>query len=164
MVDWKTYILALWIFALTGCASPPSDGTELDRQAVETELDAFADTFWDAWRDGRSGVDRAMALFEDHPDFAYAAQGMVWHSLADLTATFRSAFQGVQSQTIEIRETSIAVLGQDVAHLMQHGAYSITDTDGVVSEMGPFAFSGLLVRTDSGWRVRCAHLSESGVE
>jgi hypothetical protein len=160
MGDWKPCATALSILVLAGCATPPADDAELDRQAVAMEIAAFTDAFWDAWGDGLSGVDRAMALFDDHPDFAYAAQGRVWRSLADLTGTFRSAFQVVQSQAVEIEETSIAVLGPDVAHLMQRGAYTITDTDGVVSERRPFAFSGLLVRTGSGWRVRRAHLSE----
>jgi len=163
MVNRKTYGVTLWILALTGCAAPPSDVGELDRQAVEAEITDVADAFWDAWRDGNAGVDRAMAFFDDHPDFAYAAGGALWRSLPDITDTFRSAFEIVQSQTIEIQETAITVLGQDLAHLMQRGTYSITDMDGVTSEEIPFAFSGLLVRTDAGWRIRCAHESEPGV-
>jgi hypothetical protein len=164
MVHRNGYAITLWILAVAGCAGPPSPAGEVDRQAVEAEITAFADGFWDAWRGGSSGLDRAMASFDDHPDFAYAAQGLVRHSLSDLTDTFRSAFEIVRSQTIEIHETSIAVLGQDIAHLTQSGAYAITDMDGVTSAMRPFAFSGLLVRTDSGWRFRCGHLSEPGLE
>lgn len=152
----------LWIVALAGCAAPPSDAGEVDRAAVEAEVDGLADAFWDAWRGGSSGLDRALAFFDDHPDFCYAAAGTVWHSLPDLAATFRSAFQVVESQTVDIQETVITVVDRDTAYLMQHGAYSITDVDGVTSEEIPFAFSALLVRTGSGWRIRCAHESEPG--
>jgi hypothetical protein len=156
----KIGAVALWIFAPTGCAAPAPDSGELDRQAVEAEIAGFADAFWDAWRDGNSGLDRAMSFFDDGPGFSYAAQGTVWRSVSDVTAAFRSAFEVVRSQTIEIQETEITVLGEDAAHLMQRGAYSMTDTNGETSEMSPLVFTGLLIRTDSGWRVRSAHVSE----
>ena len=163
MVNWKRCAVPLWIVALGGCAAPPSDAGEIDRRAVEAEITELAGAFWDAWRDGNAGLDRAMGFFDDHPDFAYAAGGTVWRSLPDLETVFRSAFESVQSQTIQIRETAIAALGQDVAYLTQRGTYSITDMEGVTSEEVPFAFSGLLVRTGSGWKIRCAHESEPGV-
>ena len=162
MPKWTVAASTFSILALTGCTIPPVEKGELDRAAVEAEVDGFADAFWDAWRDGNSGLDRALAFFDDHPDFCYAAAGTVWRSLPDLAQTFRSAFQVVESQTVEIRETVITVVDRDTAYLMQHGAYSITDTDGVTSEERPFAFSALLVRTGSGWRIRCAHESEPG--
>jgi hypothetical protein len=150
-------------FLLSGCGGPPPDEGQIDRRALEAEVTASSDAFWEAWRGGRSGLDRALAFFDDHPDFAYAAGGTVWRSLPDLTNTFRTAFQVVQSQAIEIQETVTTIVGRDAVHLMQRGNYSITDTDGVTSEEIPFAFSGLWVRTDDGWRVRCAHESEPGV-
>ena len=160
MKDRKRFVLSFWVFALAGCAAPASDAGEIDRQAVEAEITEFSHDFWDAWREGNAGLERAMAFFDDHPDFAYAAQGTVWRSLSEVTDTFRSAFQIVQSQTIEIQGTLITVLNQDTAYLMQHGAYAITDMNGVTSGMIPFAFSGFLVRTGSGWKVRGAHVSE----
>jgi len=164
MLNRKMCGLTLWIFALTGCGGPPSDAGELHRQAAEAEITELADAFWEAWRGGNAGLDRAMSFFDDHPDFAYAAQGTLWRSLSSLTETFRAAFETVQSQTIEIQETEITVAGEDFAYLMQRGAYSVTFIDGVTSEMRPFAFSGLLVRTGPGWRVRSGHLSEPCVE
>ncbi|MGD2121636.1 MAG: DUF3225 domain-containing protein [Gemmatimonadota bacterium] len=156
----KRWAVVLSVLALTGCAAPTSDATEIDQQAVAGEIREFADAFWEAWRDGDSGLDRAMAFFEDHADFAYAAQGTVWRSLSEVTETFRMAFEVVEAQNIEIQETVITVLGQDLAYLVQSGAYSMTDTDGVASETRTFVFSGLLMRTASGWRVRSAHVSE----
>ena len=164
MVNPRKWNLAFWIVALVGCAAPPSDEGEVDRQAIEAEIAEFAGAFWGAWRDGNAGMERAMALFDDDPGFAYAAQGAVWLSVSDVTETFRRAFQVVQSQTIEVRETSINVVSRDFAHIVQSGAYSMTDLSGVSTEMRPFAFSGLMVRTSSGWRVRSAHFSEPCVQ
>jgi hypothetical protein len=164
LVSWRKWSLPLSIFALLACGAPPPDAEEFDRQAIEAEIAAFAGAFWGAWRDGNAGLERAMALFDDHPDFTYAAQGAVWLSVPDVAETFRSAFQVVQSQTIEIQQTSITVVSRDFAHITQSGAYSMTDLDGVSTEMTPFAFSGLLARTSSGWRVRSAHVSEPCVQ
>jgi len=160
MLHHKMGALTVWIFVLVGCAAPPSDSGDEDRQATEVEIAKFAEAFWDAWRDGNAGLDRAMAFLDDHPEFTYAAQGTVWRSVSHVTETFQSAFEMVQSQTIEIQGTEITVASQDFAHLTQWGVYAIIDVEGVNSEMRPFTFSGLLVRTDSGWRVRSAHVSE----
>lgn len=160
MMNRQIRALALCIFALTGCAAPPSDAGELDRQAVEAEITQFSDAFWDAWREGNAGLDRAMSFFDDAPGFRYAAQGTVWRSVSDVTETFRNAFAIVRSQTIDIQETEITVVSEDFAHLVQRGAYSMTDMDGETSDTRPFVFTGLLVRTQSGWRVRSAHVSE----
>ena len=163
MLNRKRWGVTLCKIALAGCMAPPSDAGQLDRQAVEAEVREVADQFWDAFSDGNDGVDRALAFFEDHPDFSYAAEGASWGSLSGLQDTFRAAFQVVQSQDIEIQETVIAVLDQNAAYLMQRGTYSITDVDGMTSEKRPFAFSGLLVRTGSGWKFRGAHESEPGM-
>jgi len=159
----KTGVITLLVVALAGCAAPPPDAGEVDRQAVEEEVTGVAGAFWDAMRDGNAGVDRAVALFDDHPEFTYAAGGTVWRSVKALSDTFHQAFEPVQSQTIVIEETAVTVLTGDLAYLVQRGTYSITDLDGVTSPEIRFAFSGLLVRTGSGWRIRFAHESEVGV-
>jgi len=162
MVSQKCAAITAWTIALAGCAAPPADGGDVDRPAVEAEITEFADAFWEAWSQGDSGLETALSCLDDHPDFAYLAQGRLWRSLPELATTFRSAFAIVQSQAIEIRETAITVLGQDLAYLVQSGTYSITDTNGVTSEDRPFVFSALLARTSNGWRIRYAHESEPG--
>lgn len=156
------FAVPLVFVALTGCAGPSPDPGELDRSAIEAEITELSNAFWDAWRSGNAGLDQALAFFDDHPDFAYAAEGTLWHSFTGLSETFRSAFAVVQSQTVEIRATKITVLDRDLAYLTQSGTYAIIDMNGVASEERPFAFSGLWVRTRAGWKIRCAHESEPG--
>lgn len=158
----KRFTVALCAALVAGCTSPLPKSAEFDRQAVEAEITEWTDAFWEAWRGGRSGLDRALGAFDDHPNFAYAAGGTLWSSFAQIDETFRTAFEIVQSQSIEIQETSITVLSRDHAHFLQVGTYAITDTGGATSEQRPFAFSGLLVRTGSGWKLRVGHQSEQG--
>lgn len=164
MKKMKGLTVAFSIALAVGCAAPPPDSPEFDPQAVEAEIAEWTNAFWEAWRGGRDGLDRALASFDDHPDFVYAAEGTRWSSFAQVEETFRRAFEIVQSQSIEIQETSITVLSRDHAHFLQVGTYSITDTSGATSEERPFAFSGLLVRTDAGWKLRAGHESEPSFE
>ena len=89
----KRFTVALSIVLVPGCAAPVPDSAEFDTQAVEAEIIEWTTAFWEAWKGGRDGLDRALASFDDHPDFAYAAEGALWSSFAQVEETFRTAFE-----------------------------------------------------------------------
>jgi hypothetical protein len=164
MLNLMRITATLGVFALVGCTAPPPEAEEFDQQAVEAEIIDWLDTFWETWREGGAGFDRGMAFYDDHPDFAFASEGAMWRSLSDATETFRPAFETIQSQMIELEETAITVLSQDLVYVLEQGTYSATDMGGNTSEATPFAFSSLLVRTDAGWKLRFGHQSEPAPE
>ena len=60
---------------------------------------------------------------------------------------------------IEIEQTVITVLDEDLAHIAQEGTYSQSYADGTTAEPEGFAFSSLLVRSDGVWKARFSHIS-----
>ena len=164
MLNLKRMVVTLAIVTLAGCNAPPPDPSAFDRQAVEAEISDWVDVFWATWSEGGAGFDRGMALYDDHPDFVFAAEGNIWRSRGATDDAFRQPFENIQTQTFDVQNTAITPLGQDLAYVAQQGTYVQTYLDGTTSGVRTFAFTMLLVRTDAGWRVRFGHDSEPDTE
>ena len=150
---------ALVILASAACTAPPDQAPTFDRQAIETEVTDWLQTFWEAWAEGGAGFDRGIAMYDDHPDFALAYDGNLWRSHASADSDFRPAFQSITHQDIVIPKTAIAVLGPELVHVAQQVTTVQTMADG--STVGPVhgVATMVLVRTDGAWKIRFYHES-----
>lgn len=156
--------VAFVIVVATGCNAPAPEAVVFDRQAVEAEVSDWLDVFWATWSEGIEGFDRGMALYDNHPDYSFAAGGSLWLSHTAVSEAFRPGFETVQQQTFEFEQTAITVLTRDLVYTAQQGTSYQTYADGTSSETKPLAFTMLLVRSDGLWKARFAHLSEPVTE
>ena len=164
MRDHFGIFVAFVIVIATGCKVPAPEAVVFDRQAVEVEVSDWLDGFWATWSKGIEGFDRGMALYDNHPDYSFAAGGNLWLSHTAGSEAFRPGFEIVQQQTLEFEQKAITVLTRDLVYTAQQGTYSQTYADGTTSEVKPLAFTMLLVRSDGLWKARFAHLSEPATE
>ena len=156
----RSRTIATAALVMAACAAPAPEAPQIDQQAVEAEVTAFLQTFWATWAEGGAGFDRGMAMFDDNPGFSLTADGDLLTSVAAADEAFRSFFQTIDHQIIDLPQTVVSALGPDLAYVAQKGTYSAVDTAGVTTGPFPFASTYLLVRTDGVWKVRAYHQSE----
>jgi uncharacterized protein (TIGR02246 family) len=146
--------MVVWLAA---CASPPQE-PEIDRQAIEAEVTAWVQSFFATWAEGSAGYDRGIAMFDDHPDFAFAVDGVLWRSVTEVDTSIRPSFQTVEHQTFDMPVRSVVVLGPDLAHVALAGTVQ-AEMAGESVGPTPYAVTMVLVRTDGAWKVRFIHQS-----
>lgn len=151
--------LALLTVVFCSCAQAAPEPPPLDRDAVATEVATWLDGFWANWKGGGATFDRAMASFDDHPDFAFALDGSTLGSVAAVTEAFGPFFQTVDHQVFEGPPPAIAVLGPDLVHVMQAGTFAQLLTDGTSTGPTPYVATMVLVRSGDAWKVRFIHQS-----
>lgn len=151
--------LVLSSVAFWSCAQPVPEPPPLDRDAVASEVATWLDGFWANWEGGGATFDRAMASFDDHPDFVFALDGSTLASAAAASETFRPFFQTVDHQVFEGPPPAIVVLGPDLVHVMQAGTFTQFLTDGTSTGPTPYVATLVLVRSGGGWKVRFIHQS-----
>lgn len=154
----KGIVVALAV-AIAACSAPAPQAPEIDRQAMEAEVTTWLQTFWATWAEGGAGYDRGIAMFDDHADFAFAVDGVLWRSFPAVAEMIRPIFQTIDHQTFDIPVTAVAVLGPDLAHVSLEGTFVQTDVAGDSVGPTPIAATMVLVRTDGAWKVRFMHQS-----
>jgi uncharacterized protein (TIGR02246 family) len=142
---------------LAGCATLPPGLAEDQRTAIRTEVEASMTAFMQTWAD--ADFDRAIMVYDDHPDFAFASNTSTWSSRPAVEAAYRPGFRTIERQDFGIEEMRIAVLAADVAHVTLRGHFDVTRTDGSVSPRQRIAFTGVWVNRGGEWKVRFAHQS-----
>jgi uncharacterized protein (TIGR02246 family) len=157
MHGFKT-VVTLAAVAAAACADPTPRTPEADRQAIEAEVTEWVQTFLATFAEGRAGYDRGMAMFDDHPDFSFAVNGVLWRSLAAVDEAIRPSFQAVDHQTFDLPVRSVAVLGPDLAHVSAAGTLQ-ADVAGESGRPTPYAVTMVLVRANGVWKVRFVHQS-----
>ena len=138
-------------FASGTCAPPAPQTAAVDRQAVEAEVNAWVQTFLDTFAEGGAGYDRGLAMFDDHPDFVFALDGVLWRSLVPVDEMMRPIWRTVDHQVFDFPVTAVAVLGPDLAHVALEGTYVQTFVDGTSMGPIPYVATMLLVRTGGAW-------------
>lgn len=159
MTPRSSFAPVLLALLAAGCEPPPPQPPEIDREAIEAEVGAWLDTFWATWSEGRAGFDRGIAMYDDHPDFALAYDGVLWRSLPSAAEAFRPVFESIVHQDVTRPETAVSVLGQDLAHVAQSVTTVQTLADGTT--VGPLngSVTMVLVRAGGVWRIRYYHES-----
>ena len=156
----RRFVLAA--FALTvfaACQPATTEISEEQKVEIAAELSTVLDTFWDVWRS--ADYDRGLTYWEDSPELVFAGtEGGIMMGFATFDRAFRPGFTTVASQGIDCDETHVKVITRDAAYAMQRGTYFATDTSGVTGPTRPFAYTYLWIRTDAGWKITAAHMSE----
>jgi len=156
----RRFVLAAFaLTVLAACQAADTELTDYQKGEIEAEVNLELETMWDHFR--QADFDRGIAYWEDSPEQLFAGtEGGILTGFAAIDAAFRPMFTTIASQELNVDETHIRVVTRDVVYAMQRGTYAATDTSGVTEPTRPFAYSYLWTRTDAGWKVSSAHMSQ----
>lgn len=164
MNNLKRTLAAIAFVGFVGCAAPAEDPVPFDPQVVEAEAMEWMESFFSATRGGAATIEASFELFDDHPDFVFLFEGATVRSKTQTVELALEVFETVQSQTLEVVESSAVALGADLAHVATSGTFSRMFMDGTSTEPAAFGFSVVLVRSPEGWKGRFIHNSEAELE
>jgi ketosteroid isomerase-like protein len=150
--------LALAVVALTfvtACRPATTELTEEQKAEIAAEVNAINTEMWDAWR--AADFDRGASYF-DLATLVFAYEGTMF-GFATFDEMWRPVFATIASQTITVEDSLTTVLAPNAVCIMQAGTYTQTDTAGVTSAEGSFAFTGVWVPRDGEWKLDFVHES-----
>ncbi len=154
----RIVLVAFILTAFAACQPADTELTDYQKGEIEAEVNLELETMWDLFR--QADYDHGIAYWEDSPEQLFGtSEGGILKGFAAIDAAFRPGFTTIASQVLNVDETHITVITQDVVYVMQRGTYAATDTSGVTDPTRPFAYSYLWTRTDAGWKVSSAHMS-----
>ena len=135
---------------LTGCQQRAPVFTDVERAAVEAEIAAARDVYFDAAT--RFDADALVAFWD---------QGFVHFSNADFVPLTRDmlAEAWVQLSHIEMDVTSarVVALSRDAGYTITTALGTVYDNSGAVVSQSRWAGTHIWVRTDEGWKVQAVH-------
>jgi ketosteroid isomerase-like protein len=155
-------ILPLMLLAAVASQPVTAQLTDAEKAAIEDEVSALQDEFWDRWREG--DFDRAVSHYWDSPDLTIAIDGVIYHGYAEIIAKARPGYAYVESMDITITSSETIVLAPDVACTMVSGTNSATFTDGTTITLPDFAFSAIWMRDSGEWKIHIMHESHPSTE
>jgi hypothetical protein len=135
---------------LIACQQQAPVFTEVERAAVEAEITAARDAYFDAAT--RFDADALVAFWD---------QGFVHFSNADFVPLTREmlAEAWVPLSHIEMDVTSarVVALSRDAGYTITTALGAVYDNSGAVVEQSRWAGTHIWVRTDEGWKVQAVH-------
>lgn len=135
---------------LIGCQQQASVFTDVERAAVEAEITAARDAYFDAAT--RFDADAMVAFWDE---------GFVHFSNADFVPLTREmlAEAWVPLSHIEMNVTSdrVVALSWDSGYTIMTASGAVYDNSGAVVEQSRWAGTHIWVRTDEGWKVQAVH-------
>ena len=140
---------------LAACQPATTELTEEQKAEIAEEVNAIHGEFWDAWR--AADYDRGVSYF-DSANLVFAYEGTVF-GFATFDEMWRPEFANIASQSITIGDSRTTVLAPDVVCIMDAATYTMTDTLGVTSPEGGFAFTGVWVHRGGEWKLHLVHES-----
>ena len=158
--------IVLAAFAVTvfvACQPATTELTEEQKAEIAAEVDMALDTHWDLFR--QADYDRGIEYWEHSPEMAYVGvQGEIVMGFSTLDNLYRPFFATLASQEINIAERHFKTITRDAVYAMERGTLAQTDTSGVTGPTRPFAYTYLWMRTDAGWKISSAHMSDGDPE
>ena len=135
---------------LLGCRSSAPVFGDAERSAVEAEIRAARDAYFDA----ATGLDaETMVAFWDddflHVSNAYA-QPLTLEGL-------REAWRPLSHIEMEITSERVAALSRNAGYTVLMGSYVLYDDGGNAVDRSDWTGTHVWVRTDEGWRVQYVH-------
>ena len=135
---------------LIGCQQQTPVFTDVERAAVEAEITAARDAYFDAAT--RLDAD-AMVAFWD--------QGFVHFSNADFVPLTREmlaeAWLPLSHIEMDVTEARVVALSMDAGYTITTASGALYDNSGAVVEQSRWVGTHIWVRTDEGWKVQAVH-------
>ncbi|HJQ09584.1 MAG TPA: nuclear transport factor 2 family protein [Gemmatimonadaceae bacterium] len=143
----------------TPLPAPAASGalSDSDRAAVEAAVRQATKEFVDAAT--HVDADRAVAFFTRSPAFAVADNGAFLTSREQFQNAIVGAYNGLQSQEVQIGETRIVALAPDKAVESLTGTVVRVDKSGTRSPPQTFSWTVVWVREPDGWKILHGHES-----
>jgi ketosteroid isomerase-like protein len=135
---------------LLGCQPQAPTFTEAEKAAVEAEIRAARDAFFDA----ATSLDaEAMYAFLDE-DFIHVSN----EQIAPMTqAAAAEAWEPLSHIELNIKHDRVVALSNDVGFTLRTASYVVFDAAGVVVESNDWAGTHIWARSAEGWKVHAAH-------
>ena len=135
---------------LIGCRQQAPVFTDVERAAVEAEITAARDAYFDAAT--RFDAD-AMVAFWD--------QGFVHFSNADFVPLTREmlveAWLPLSHIEMDVTSARVVALSRDAGYTIMTASGAVYDNSGAVVEENRWAGTHIWVRIDEGWKVQAVH-------
>jgi hypothetical protein len=151
-------LVALVFILMAGC-QPAETFTQADLDAAVAEVQAELDGFWAAW--SAASFDEGMAYYSDEPEMTLATNGILWESKAVVEENFRSLFEAMDRQDVDLTDTRILALTPGIVYVTQAGTYTVVDQSGEVSPVRTYTGSLLWVKEGGDWTIVGYHGSEA---
>lgn len=135
---------------LCGCQPQPANLTEAEKEAVEAEIRAVRDAFFDA----ATSLDaEAMFAFLDE-DFVHVSNEQIT-PFSQEAATV--AWEPLSHIEMDITSDRVVALSHDAGFTLRTASYVVFDTAGVAVDSNEWAGTHIWARSPGGWRVHAAH-------
>jgi len=140
---------------LLACQPQAETFTEAEEAAVEAEIRAARDAFFDA---ATSFDAEALFAFLDE-DFIHVSN----EQIAPLTLEAATeAWKSLSHIEMDITSDRVVALSNDVGYTLRTASYVVFDTAGVAVESNVWAGTHIWVRSQEGWKVQAAHEGRPG--
>ena len=136
--------------SLIGCQQQAPVFTDVERAAVEAEISAARDAYFDAAT--RFDADALVAFWD---------QGFVHFSNADFVPLTREmlaeAWLPLSHIEMDVTSDRVVALSRDAGYTIMTAFGAVYDNSGSVVEQSRWAGTHIWVRTDDGWKVQAVH-------
>jgi len=135
---------------LLGCQPPAPTFSGAEKAAVEAEIRAARDAYFDA----ATTLDAdAMVAFWDE-DFIHVSNAYV----VPLTVeALREGWRRLSHIEMNVTSDRVMALSRDAGYTLFTASYVVFDTAGVAVDSSDWAGTHIWVRTADGWRVQAVH-------
>lgn len=148
-------IIALTVLLLSGCCPETSTFPATERAAVEAEIGAARDAYFEAAT--TFDADAMVSMWDE--SFIHLSNG----SIVPLTlAGLREAWGPLGHIEMDIGSDRIVALSRDAGYTIMTATYTVFDTAGVALGGSEWAATHIWVRTDGGWKVQAVHEGRPG--
>jgi uncharacterized protein (TIGR02246 family) len=147
--------VVLLLVPATPAAAQPAELTAQEREEIAklvTEVDEAASVL---------DVERFLRTFVDGPHFAYALDGRVHTSLAEVRAAHTASWSALKAGRFRSTVTRATALGAGAVAVAATGRSEVTLKNGE-TKTGLYAVTAVVVRTPDGWRILQVHESAVG--
>ncbi len=135
---------------LLGCRSQPLALTAVERTAVEAEIAAARDAYFDAAT--RLDADALVAFWGR--DFIHVSNDRVMPLTVE---GLRAAWEPLSHMNLDITSEHVIALSRDAGVTVLTASYTVFDRAGVAVAGNDWAGTHVWSRSEEGWRVQAVH-------
>jgi len=142
------------LLLVPACQAPPSEMTEVEKEAVVAEVEAWAAEFEEAWE--ALDLERALALDVQTPEHIWVGGGVITRGFDAFSENGRIYYSSIEAVDWIPSDRHFSVLSRDAAVISDVGKVVVTNSEGVTSE-SDYTYTYVLVRRDGEWKMLLGH-------
>jgi len=151
----RLVLAVLPLALLSACQPATTELTEEQKAEIAAEVDSVASDWWSAW--SVVDFDRGMSFYADAPETAWAGDGEVHYSIANIDSHYRPFFAGLQRQDVNVTGSRTIVLAPDIVYTIRSTAIVAVDTAGAPAPETRFVETIVWVKRNNQWKVLLGH-------